>query len=416
MGVKKGTGTYTQNQGGLIMERKECIAMILAGGQGSRLGILTRSLAKPAVPFGGRYRIIDFTLSNCSNSDIDTIGVLTQYQPLVLNSHIGIGSPWNLDRNIGGVVVLPPYINFTGREWYKGTANAIYQNIGFIDMYDPEYVLILSGDHIYKMDYSKMLEYHKEKNSEATIAVFEVPLSDARRFGIMNTDSDCKVIEFDEKPKHPKNNLASMGIYIFNWDILKRFLIEDELDTESSHDFGKNIIPKMLKGGINTYAYPFKGYWRDVGTIESYYNANMDLLSDEPELDLYDSGWKIYSSNSKQPPSYTGPYASIKDSLVNEGCIVLGNVENSILFSGVYVGRSAVVKNSIIFPNVKIEEGAVVDRAIICEGSTIGREVYINENCPFFKSEDIEISESGIIVVGKDTIGKDTIIEKEGIA
>ena len=336
------------------MTKKEIVAMILAGGQGSRLGVLTKDLAKPAVPFGGKYKIIDFPLSNCSNSGIYTVGVLTQYKPLELNSHIGIGDTWDLDRRNGGVRILPPYQKEKGGDWYKGTANAIYQNVAFIEMHDPEYVLILSGDHIYKMDYDKMLDFHKEKQADATIAVIDVPLKEASRFGIMNTNDDLSIYEFEEKPENPKSTNASMGIYIFNWKVLKRALEEDELDELSSNDFGKNIIPKMLEEGRKLVAYPFKGYWKDVGTIESLWEANMDLLKDENELSLHDDEWKIYSANPVRPAQYIGPEAKIKNSLIVEGCIVNGIVENSVLFQGVHVGENTVIRNSVIMPNTII--------------------------------------------------------------
>lgn len=361
------------------------VAMILAGGQGSRLGVLTKKLAKPAVPYGGKYRIIDFPLSNCSNSGIYSVGVLTQYKPLELNAHIGIGSPWDLDRRDGGVSILPPYQEEKGGNWYKGTANAIYQNIEFVDRYDPEYVLILSGDHIYKMDYDKMLQFHKEKNAEATIAVIEVPMEEAGRFGIMNTNDDLSIYEFEEKPENPKSTNASMGIYIFNWKVLKRALEEDELDELSSNDFGKNIIPKMLEEGRKLVAYPFKGYWKDVGTIESLWEANMDLLKDENELSLHDDEWKIYSANPVRPAQYIGPEAKIKNSLIVEGCIVNGIVENSVLFQGVHVGENTVIRNSVIMPNTIIEENSVIDKAII------GSEVHILSNCNVGNGDSISV-------------------------
>ncbi len=353
------------------MQKKEWIAMILAGGQGSRLTLLTKKIAKPAVPFGGKYRIIDFPLSNCSNSGIDTLGVLTQYQPLILNSYIGIGSSWDLDRKKGGVTLLPPYVNEEGGEWYKGTANAIYQNINFVDYYDPDYVLILSGDHIYKMDYSKMLDYHKEKGAEATIAVIDVPWEETNRFGIMNTEQDGRIYEFEEKPEKAKSNLASMGIYIFNWKTLKQYLIDDEHEQGSSNDFGKNIIPAMLNNGVSLYAYSFKGYWKDVGTIESLWEANMDLLKDENELNLYDSSWRIYSVNPIRPPHYTGVGADVKGSLVGEGCIIYGEVHNSVLFPGVYVGKGTRVIDTVVMPKVTIEDNVIIERAIIGSDSVI---------------------------------------------
>lgn len=367
------------------MTKKEIVAMILAGGQGSRLGVLTKDLAKPAVPFGGKYKIIDFPLSNCSNSGIYTVGVLTQYKPLELNSHIGIGDTWDLDRRNGGVRILPPYQKEKGGDWYKGTANAIYQNVAFIEMHDPEYVLILSGDHIYKMDYDKMLDFHKEKQADATIAVIDVPLKEASRFGIMNTNDDLSIYEFEEKPENPKSTNASMGIYIFNWKVLKRALEEDELDELSSNDFGKNIIPKMLEKGRKLVAYPFKGYWKDVGTIESLWEANMDLLKDENELSLHDDEWKIYSANPVRPAQYIGPEAKIKNSLIVEGCIVNGIVENSVLFQGVHVGENTVIRNSVIMPNTIIEENSVIDKAII------GSEVHILSNCNVGNGDSISV-------------------------
>ena len=367
------------------MTKKEIVAMILAGGQGSRLGVLTKDLAKPAVPFGGKYKIIDFPLSNCSNSGIYTVGVLTQYKPLELNSHIGIGDTWDLDRRNGGVRILPPYQKEKGGDWYKGTANAIYQNVAFIEMHDPEYVLILSGDHIYQMDYDKMLDFHKEKQADATIAVIDVPLKEASRFGIMNTNDDLSIYEFEEKPENPKSTNASMGIYIFNWKVLKRALEEDELDELSSNDFGKNIIPKMLEEGRKLVAYPFKGYWKDVGTIESLWEANMDLLKDENELSLHDDEWKIYSANPVRPAQYIGPEAKIKNSLIVEGCIVNGIVENSVLFQGVHVGENTVIRNSVIMPNTIIEENSVIDKAII------GSEVHILSNCNVGNGDSISV-------------------------
>lgn len=349
-------------------QEKEIVAMLLAGGQGSRLKKLTRKLAKPAVPFGGKYRIIDFTLSNCSNSDIDTVGVLTQYQPQVLNSYIGIGSPWDLDRRDGGVTILQPYVGAKGGRWYRGTANAIYENMDFIDKYNAEYVLILSGDHIYKMDYSLLLEHHKQKSADATIAVIEVPFDEAHRFGIMNIDENEKIYEFYEKPKNPKSNLASMGVYIFNWKVLKQYLIEDEEDGNSSNDFGKNIIPKMLNNGLNIYAYIFNAYWKDVGTVRSLWEANMDLLKKDNELNLHDRSWKIYSNNPTSPSHYVSSTGSVKSSMLNEGCIVHGQVENSVLFPGVYIGKDSKVIDSIIMPNVKIEDKVLVNKAIVMSG------------------------------------------------
>lgn len=346
--------------------------MLLAGGQGSRLGLLTKDLAKPAVPFGGKYRIIDFALSNCHNSDIDTVGVLTQYKPLALNSYIGIGSAWDLDRNGGGVYVLPPYVREHGGEWYKGTADAIFQNVNFIDLFDPEYVLVLSGDHIYKMDYSLMLDYHRDNQADATIAVIAVPWEEASRFGIMNTDSANRIIEFAEKPKQPQSNLASMGIYIFNWSVLRQYLIADGYDTASSHDFGKDIIPKLLNEGQTLMAYPFSGYWKDVGTLESFWEANMDLLADPPEFDLYDPAWRIYSVNPVQPPHYLAATAKVSSSIISEGCQIFGEVEHSVVFPGVYIGAGTKVTNSVIMPDAKIEADVIVDKAIV------GRNAFIS--------------------------------------
>ncbi|MCX7903371.1 MAG: glucose-1-phosphate adenylyltransferase [Caloramator sp.] len=353
------------------MRKKEIIAMVLAGGQGTRLKSLTKNNAKPAVPFGGKYRIIDFVLSNCANSDIDTVGVLTQYQPLILNAHIGIGMTWDLDRKFGGVRILPPYQHEAGGNWYKGTADAIYQNMNYIDYYNPEYVLVLSGDHIYKMDYNLMLDYHKEKNADCTIAVIEVPIEEASRFGIMNTHEDGRIYEFEEKPKKPKSNLASMGIYIFNWNKLKHFLKEDQKDPTSSNDFGKNVIPRMLKEGAKLYAYKFEGYWKDVGTVESYWEANMDLLKEDCQLDLYEGVSKIYAVDYSLPPQYIGPEAAVENSMIVDGCTVYGEVRNSIISRGVFIGKNAVVKDSVILQDAKIEDGAVVLKSIVGNGARI---------------------------------------------
>ncbi|VBB05023.1 adp-glucose pyrophosphorylase signature 2 [Lucifera butyrica] len=385
------------------MLKKECIAMILAGGQGSRLGVLTKNIAKPAVPFGGKYRIIDFTLSNCYNSGLDTVGVLTQYQPLYLHTYIGIGSSWDLDRKNGGVFVLPPFVKEKGGQWYTGTANAIYQNMNFIDQFRPEYVLVLSGDHIYKMDYSIMLDYHKEKQADTTIAVIEVPWKDTSHFGIMNTGEGNRIETFEEKPKQAKSNLASMGIYIFNWDRLRQFLIEDEQDPESSKDFGKNIIPKMLQAGLSLYAYPFKGYWKDVGLIESLWQANMDLLKDEPELDLADQTWRIYSVNPTQPPHYIGKEAKVVSSLIGEGCQVFGEVDHSVLFPNVYIDATASVKDSVIMAGVRVGPGAVVEKAII------GRKTVLEEGCRVGCRSNAKVA-----VVGDNRLlARNTVIERE---
>ncbi len=374
------------------MQKKEMIAMILAGGQGSRLGVLTKAIAKPAVPFGGKYKIIDFPLSNCSNSGIDTVGVLTQYRPFALNSHIGIGIPWDLDRNNGGVSILPPYMRETGGDWYKGTANAIYQNINFIDKYDPDYVLILSGDHIYKMDYSKMLEFHKDKDADTTIAVIKVSLEEASRFGIMNARDNYEIYEFEEKPKHPKSQLASMGVYIFNWSVLRQFLIKDEADQSSSNDFGKNIIPSMLNAGKRMFAYPFKGYWKDVGTIESLWQANMDLLDENNELNIHHKDWKIYSVSPTMPPQYIGEAAVVKNSLITDGCEILGEVVNSVLFSGVHVGAGARVVDSVIMPNTKIKANTAVVKAIV------GSDVIIDELTQVGDNTDITVISEGSVI------------------
>ncbi|XOK63963.1 glucose-1-phosphate adenylyltransferase [Paenibacillus elgii] len=353
------------------MRKKECVAMLLAGGEGRRLGVLTSKLAKPAVHFGGKYRIIDFTLSNCTNSGIDTVGVLTQYQPLVLNTYIGIGSPWDLDRKSGGVTVLPPYMEQSGGDWYKGTANAIYRNISFIEQYDPEYVLVISGDHIYKMDYDRMLDFHKSKAADCTIAVIEVKWEEASRFGLMSTDDEDRITEFAEKPKEPKSNLASMGIYIFNWQALKEYLIKDEANPESSKDFGKDVIPLMLSDGRPLFAYPFEGYWKDVGTIQSLWEANMDLLEDEPEFNLNDREWRIYSVNPCQPGQYVASTAQVRRSLINEGCCVFGEVDHSVLFYGVEVGEGSVIRDSVIMPNVTIGSNVSIHKAIIGEGTVV---------------------------------------------
>lgn len=361
----------------MYSNKKECVAMLLAGGQGTRLYSLTRDLAKPAVSFGGKYRIIDFPLSNCINSNIDTIGVLTQYKPFDLNQYIGNGQPWDLDRLNGGVFVLPPYMRSQGSEWYKGTANAIYQNIEFIDKFSPQYVLVLSGDHIYKMDYSKMLDYHKEKQADCTIAVINVPLKEASRFGIMNTNPDDSVYEFEEKPKKPKSTNASMGIYIFTWEKLRKYLIQDEEDKTSSNDFGKNIIPAMLKDGQKLFAYRFEGYWKDVGTISSLWEANMDLLDEQSGLNLADTSWKIYCRNMAEPPHYVGFHATIENSIVTEGCEVDGTVRNSIISSGVTIDEGAIVEDCTIMPNAHICSGAQVRYAIVGNNAKIGKDAVV---------------------------------------
>lgn len=347
------------------MAKKRCVAMLLAGGQGSRLHELTKNLAKPAVPFGGKYRIIDFALSNCTNSGIDTVGVLTQYQPLVLNSYIGVGSAWDLDRMGGGVTVLPPYSESSDVKWYTGTASAVYQNMNYLMQYDPEYVLVLSGDHIYKMNYEKMLEFHAQKEADVTISAIEVPWDEASRFGILNTAENMKIIDFEEKPARPKNNLASMGIYVFNWPVLKEYLEKDAKNPSSTHDFGKDVIPMLLKEGKALYAYPFQGYWKDVGTIRSFWEANMDLLDEEIQLDLFDYSWRIYSASPNQPPKYISEQAKISMSLITEGCTVYGEVEKSVLFQGVTVEEGAIVKEAVVMPNAIVGKNAYIERAII---------------------------------------------------
>lgn len=351
---------------------KEMIAMLLAGGQGSRLYALTEKLAKPAVPFGGKYRIIDFPLSNCVNSGIDTVGILTQYQPLVLNEYIGNGQPWDLDRLYGGVHVLPPYQKASGSDWYKGTANAICQNISFIERYHPKYVIILSGDQICKQDYSDFLKFHKEKNAEFSVAVMEVPWEEASRFGLMVADENDKITEFQEKPKDPKSNLASMGIYIFNWDILKQYLLEDDTDPNSENDFGNNIIPNLLRDGRDMYAYHFDGYWKDVGTIHSLWEANMEVLDPEHSgIDLFDENWKIYSRNSGMPGHHIASTAHVENSMITDGCKVAGTVKHSILFTGVKVEEGAVVEDAVVMGQTIIRSGAVVKHCIVAENVLI---------------------------------------------
>ena len=392
------------------MEKKEIMALLLAGGQGSRLGILTKNTAKPAVRYGGKYRIIDFPLSNCINSGIDTVGVLTQYQPLMLNQHIGIGIPWDLDRKSGGVTILAPHVK-GGEElgdWFMGTANAIYHNLEYIDRYDPEYVLILSGDHIYKMDYSKMLEFHKANNCTATIAVLEVPFEEASRFGIMNTLDDDKIYEFEEKPANPKSNLASMGIYIFTWKKLREALKEDN-KVHSNSDFGMHIIPKMLADGETLYAYRFNDYWKDVGTIESYWQANMELIKTVPEFNFYDKFWKIYTKTDNQPPQYVGRGAKLRQSIASEGCEVYGEVHSSVLGPDVLIKKGAVVKDSILMENVVIEEGAVVDRCIIDRNNIIGKGAVLGEGENIPNELKPNIYNTGITVVGENSIIPDGV-------
>lgn len=392
---------------------KEWLAMLLAGGQGTRLGVLTKDVAKPAVRYGGKYRIIDFPLSNCTNSGIDCIGVLTQYQPFELNQYIGNGSPWDLDRMDGGVFVLPPYLKNNSNDWYKGTANAIYQNIDFIDRFNPESVVILSGDHIYKMDYRQMLDQHNENNAACTIAVIDVPIEEASRFGIMNTNEDGTVYEFEEKPKKPKSTKASMGVYIFSWQVLKKYLIEDEKDKSSSNDFGKDIIPKMIKAKEKLIAHRFDGYWKDVGTISSLWEANMDLLDCYSGLCLDDKKWKIYSRNSAEPPHYTGPTAIINKSIVSEGSVVYGEVYKSVLFHSTQVKRGAKVVGSVILPGAVVNEGAEVYYSIVAENAIIDKGAKVGEMQERPTGSDWKIAVVGansIIGIG-ETVEPDTMVE-----
>ncbi|NBI81137.1 glucose-1-phosphate adenylyltransferase [Clostridiaceae bacterium] len=395
-----------------MYRKKECVAMLLAGGQGSRLYVLTTKVAKPAVPFGGKYKIIDFPLSNCVNSGIDTVGVLTQYEPHALNSYIGSGQTWDLDRMRGGVYTLPPYQRSKGSEWYKGTANAIYQNINFIDEYDPEYVLVLSGDHIYKMNYNKMLQHHKQNEADATIAVLDVPIDEAPRFGIMNCNPDGSIYEFEEKPKHPKSTLASMGIYIFTWKKLRQYLIEDEAKTETSNDFGKDIIPAMLGNGEKLISYRFEGYWKDVGTIESLWEANMDLLSPKSGLNLSDDTWRIYGRNNGAPPHFTSKEAKVTHSQISEGCEIRGNVSESILFSDVVVGKGATVEYSILMPGAVVEPGATVRYAIVAEGAHICSGAVVGD-----APSEVEADAWGVAVVASGVrVGKGAKLAAKGMA
>ena len=377
--------------------------MLLAGGQGSRLGLLTKVMAKPAVPFGGKYRIIDFPLSNCTNSNIDTVGVLTQYRPLELNSYIGSGQTWDLDLSYGGVYVLPPYATADSSEWYKGTANAIYQNFGFLEQFDPEYVLVLSGDHIYKMDYNRMLSSHIERNADVTIAVRPVPWEVAPSFGIMNVDENDAIIEFEEKPKQPKSNLASMGVYIFTWKVMKEYLTADAADPKSQNDFGKNIIPNLLNDKKALYAYAFTDYWKDVGTIASLWEANMDLLKTPPEFDLTDPRWKIYSRTPVMPPHFIADDAVVENSMVTEGCEIDGIVRDSVLFAGVTVEKGAVVEDSVIMPSTTIKAGAVVRRAIVSEDCVISKRCEVGE------------AAGDIALIGQDTVLPEGYVVKAGL-
>lgn len=380
-----------------MARKKEIVAMLLAGGQGTRLQVLTKDMAKPAVPFGGKYRIIDFPLSNCSNSGISTVGVLTQFMPLELNSYMGNGNPWDLDRVDGGLTILPPYTAGKTGEWYKGTANAIYQNIKYIEQYNPEYVLILSGDHIYKMNYNKMLDFHKEKEADLTVAHINVPLEEASRFGILNTNDDLQIIEFLEKPENPISTKASMGIYIFNWKVLKEYLIRDEENPESEKDFGKNIIPMLLEENRRIFAFPFAGYWKDVGTIESLWEANMDLIKRRDEFNISDKTWKVYYRHEGKLPQFIGDSAQVTDSMISDGTIVLGTVHESIVSSGVSIGKNAKVQGSIIMQNAVIEEGATVTNSIIAEGTVVKSGVTVGHS-------EVELGQDMITVIGKDEI------------
>lgn len=361
------------------MIKSKVVAMLLAGGQGSRLKLLTKNIAKPAVPFGGKYRIIDFALSNATNSGINDIGILTQYKPFQLNTHIGIGTPWDFDRNTGGLRILPPFMSEDGGRWYTGTANAIFENIDYIEDLDPEFVLILSGDHIYKMDYNELLRFHIKKSAAVTIASMEVPWDEASRFGILNVDSSNKIYEFDEKPEEPKNNMASMGIYMFNWSILKKYLIEDANNQDSDHDFGKNVLPLMLDQGEKMYAWNFIGYWKDVGTVSSYWEANMDLLADNNGLNLYNKNWRIYTRNRNLPPQYIGTSGVVNNCLVNEGCVIEGEVNNSIIFTGVKIEKDAVVNDSVILTDSIIKKGSIVNKAVVLENVLIEEDTIIGE-------------------------------------
>ena len=396
-----------------MSQKAECIAMLLAGGQGSRLGILTKNIAKPAVPYGGKYRIIDFPLSNCVNSGIYTVGVLTQYQPLELNDYIGNGAAWDLDRASGGVHILSPYQQIKGSEWYKGTANAIYQNINFIDRYDPEYVCILSGDHIYKMDYSKMLAFHKEKKADCTIAMLEVPWDEASRFGLMLVDDDGAITAFEEKPEVPSSNKASMGVYIFTWKKLRAYLLADEADPNSSNDFGKNLIPAMHEAGERLFAYHFDGYWKDVGTIDSLWEANLDLLRPSVDLDLSDNEWRIYSKSPASPPHFVSATAKVENSMMAEGCCIDGEIDYSVLFADVVVEEGAQVHSSIIMPGTVIKKGAVVQYAIVAENAVIEPGAVVGE-----KPENVANRDDwGVAVVGAGvTVGAGAKVAPKAMA
>ena len=389
------------------MIKKEMIAMLLAGGQGSRLGVLTSKVAKPAVAFGGKYRIIDFPLSNCINSGVDTVGVLTQYQPLRLNTHIGIGIPWDLDRNIGGVTVLPPYEKSTNSEWYTGTANAIYQNLEYMESYNPEYVLILSGDHIYKMDYEVMLDFHKANNAEVTIAVMPVPMEEASRFGIMIADENHRITEFEEKPEHPRSNLASMGIYIFNWKTLKEALIA--MADQPALDFGKHVIPYCHEKGAPLYAYEFTGYWKDVGTLSSYWEANMELIDIVPEFNLYEEYWKIYTKSEIQPPDYIAGDSVVERSIIGEGSDIYGEVYNSVIGCGVTIGKGTVIRDSIIMNQTQIGEGCEINKAIIAENVVVGNQVRLGVGEETENDTAPHIYNHGLVTIGEKSVIPDGI-------
>lgn len=400
--------------------RKSMISILLAGGQGSRLGVLTKHVAKPAVSYGGKYRIIDFPLSNCVNSGVDTVGVCTQYQPLKLNHHIGIGKPWDLDRLNGGVTVLSPYLRAEVGQWYLGTANAVCQNINYIDSYDPDYVLILSGDHIYKMDYSKMLDFHIKHEADATISVINVTMEEATRYGIMNTQPDGRIYEFEEKPAHPKSTLASMGIYIFSWKALKSYLLKDDADSTSEHDFGKNIIPNMLNDGRSMWAYEFQGYWKDVGTIQAYWESNMDLVKRKPDFDLFDPQWKIYTPNPVEPAHWIAPTGVVKTSVVAEGCIVKGTIRNSVIFPGVIVEEGAEIVDSIVMADTVVGKNCRINKSIIGEQAKLGDGVVMGAGDDTINKDKPKIYYSGITVVGDNacipagtTLGKNVMVDED---
>lgn len=399
-----------------MFRKQECVAMLLAGGQGSRLEVLTRNIAKPAVPYGGKYRIIDFSLSNCTNSGIQTVGVLTQYQPLMLCDYLGSGQAWDLDRMDAGIHILPPYQNQQGADWYKGTANAVYQNLAFIERYSPDYVLVLSGDHVYKMDYSKMIAAHKQSGAACTIAVTEVELSEASRFGIVNIYEDGRIYEFEEKPKVPKSNLASMGIYVFNYDKLKHYLTLDDQDPHSDHDFGKNVLPAMLKAGEKMMTYRFHGYWKDVGTIESLWEANMDLLNPHIGLNLDDANWRIYSRNRGLPPHYLGPSARVQNSIISEGCTIDGTVDFSVLFAGVTVEEGAEVYDSILMPGAYVKSGAKVQYAILAEDTVVEEDAVVGERperCRHLQEWGVAVVAAGVTVGPGAIVPPKAMVERD---